>query len=141
MQERWDGTRSGYSKKMSQIILVAIPHTAVRTAIFLLTMASPLSFPMAGTANSPSELDRETRGKRIYIMHCAGCHGVEGKGDGYKLLGADPTNFKSESVRRTSDAELLKSIHNGKNKMPAWKIRLSEQDAQTVLNYIRSLPK
>ncbi|MBI4001606.1 MAG: c-type cytochrome, partial [Nitrospira defluvii] len=30
------------------------------------------------------------KGKTLFSQHCAGCHGSQGKGDGYKLLGPDP---------------------------------------------------
>jgi mono/diheme cytochrome c family protein len=38
-----------------------------------------------------------------------------------------------------SDAELLKTIHEGKPNMPAWKARLSKKDTRDVLAYIRNL--
>src|SRR5512143_3114392 len=30
------------------------------------------------------------RGKTLFVRNCAGCHGSQGKGDGYRLLGPDP---------------------------------------------------
>jgi mono/diheme cytochrome c family protein len=80
-------------------------------------------------------------GKKIYIKHCVGCHGVEGKGDGYKLLGADPAVLSSPSTQQKSDAALLKTIHEGKSAMPPWNVRLSERDSRDVLAYIRTLGK
>jgi hypothetical protein len=38
-----------------------------------------------------------------------------------------------------SDASLLKTIHEGKPMMPAWKLRLSQKDSRDVLGYIRKL--
>ena len=63
------------------------------------------------------------RGKQIFAKYCAGCHGSQGKGDGYQLLGPSPANL----------------IHEGKPNMPAWKHRLSRQDSRDVLTYVRSL--
>ncbi|MCS6897393.1 MAG: cytochrome c [Nitrospira sp.] len=82
---------------------------------------------------------RAGEGKKIYVKYCAGCHGVEGKGDGYKLLGADPAVLSSPSTQKKSDAALLKTIHEGKSTMPPWKVRLSEQEGRDVLAYIRTL--
>lgn len=83
-----------------------------------------------------------TRGKAIFVRHCTGCHGPEGGGDGYSFLrGPDPANLTSPSTRKKSDAELIKSIHDGKPNMPPWKTRLSEKESRDVLAYVRTLAK
>ncbi|MCP9440512.1 MAG: cytochrome c [Nitrospira sp.] len=84
---------------------------------------------------------RTGEGEKIYVKHCIGCHGIEGKSDGYKLLGADPAVLASPSTQRKSDAAVLRTIHEGKATMPPWKIRLSEQEERDVLAYIRTLHK
>lgn len=92
-----------------------------------------------GMAESGNE--RLSRGKTLFAEHCAGCHGIEGKGDGYKILGADPADLTSPAIKKKPDAALLKTIHEGKPNMPSWKVRLSEDDSQDVLAYIRTLAK
>ena len=79
------------------------------------------------------------RGKQIFAKYCAGCHGSQGKGDGYQLLGPSPANLISPTTEERSDDDLLRTIHEGKPNMPAWKHRLSRQDSRDVLTYIRSL--
>jgi mono/diheme cytochrome c family protein len=91
-------------------------------------------------ATDPSQA-RIEKGKIVFVKHCAGCHGAEGKGDGYKLLGADPANLTSPSIKKKSDSALLKTIHEGNPNMPSWKVRLSEQDSRAVLAYIRTMAK
>ena len=81
------------------------------------------------------------KGKKVYAKYCAGCHGAGGDGGGYKLLGSDPANFTSPSMKKKSDSALLKTIHEGNPNMPSWKVRLSEQDSRAVLAYIRTLAK
>ena len=82
------------------------------------------------------------RGKATFFRHCTGCHGPEGGGDGYSFLhGPDPANLTSPSTRKKSDADLLKSIHEGKPNMPPWKTRLSEKESRDVLVYVRTLAK
>ena len=79
------------------------------------------------------------KGEKIFVKYCSGCHGRYGKGDGYRMLGRSPADFTSpESVQKT-DADLLKTIHEGKPNMPAWKLRLSKADSRDVLAYIRNL--
>jgi mono/diheme cytochrome c family protein len=139
MQERLHAMTSVLLEKAREIIYIAIP-SGVMMAVITVAIFS-LTVPGNGNASSQPGSDRMAKGKQIYIKHCAGCHGPEGRGDGYKLLGADPANLTSESIRKQSDATLLKSIHEGKSTMPSWNIRLSQQDVNDVLTYIRLLPK
>ena len=82
------------------------------------------------------------RGKTLFIKYCTGCHGPQGGGDGYKFLrGPDPAKLTSPSTRKKSDADLLKTIHDGKPNMPPWKVRLSEKESRDVLAYVRTLAK
>jgi len=81
------------------------------------------------------------KGKRIFTQYCAGCHGPEGKGDGYLLLGPEPANLTRPATKTKSDAALLQTIHEGKTNMPSWKVRLSENESRAVLAYIRALAK
>ena len=62
-----------------------------------------------------------------------------GQGEGYRLLGPDPADLTSQATTQQSDADLLRTIHEGKPNMPVWKYRLSKQDSRNVLAYIRSL--
>ena len=81
-------------------------------------------------------------GKTLFIKDCTGCHGPQGGGDGYKFLsGPDPAKLTSPSTRKKSDADLLKTIHDGKPNMPPWKVRLSEKESRDVLAYVRTLAK
>ena len=82
------------------------------------------------------------RGKTVFVRYCTGCHGPEGGGDGYRFLrGPDPANLTSPSTRKKSDAELLKTIHDGKPNMPPWNVRLSDEESRDVLAYVRTLAK
>jgi mono/diheme cytochrome c family protein len=45
------------------------------------------------------------------------------------------------STRKKSDADLFKTIHDGKPNMPPWKVRLSGKESGDVLAYVRTLAK
>lgn len=94
-----------------------------------------------GYAGSKAQGGDVARGKTLFARNCAGCHGPEGGGDGYRLLGPDPANLTSPATRRKSDSALLKTIHEGKPNMPAWKGNLSEKQSRDVLAYVRTLAK
>jgi mono/diheme cytochrome c family protein len=45
----------------------------------------------------------------------------------------------SPATKERSEEELIRTLHEGKPNMPAWKYRLSPQDSRDVLAYVRSL--
>jgi mono/diheme cytochrome c family protein len=95
-----------------------------------------------GQAEPKAQSGDVARGQALFIRNCTGCHGPQGGGDGYRLLrGPDPANLTSPSTRKKSDADLLKTIHDGKPNMPSWDLRLSEKESRDVLAYVRTLAK
>jgi mono/diheme cytochrome c family protein len=95
-----------------------------------------------GQAESKAKSGDVARGKTLFARNCASCHGPQGGGDGYRLLGGpDPANLTSPSTTKKSDADLLKTIHDGKPNMPPWKVHLSENQSREVLAYVRTLAK
>ena len=78
----------------------------------------------------------------IYAKKCAKCHGKDGHG---KPDGAP--NLTADSVRSKSDKKLFSLISNGvKNPdpdgddMPAWKGKLSDDEINAAIKYIRNIP-
>jgi mono/diheme cytochrome c family protein len=94
-----------------------------------------------GQAEPKAKSGDVARGKTLFVRNCASCHGPKGKGDGYRLLGPNPANLTSPSTTKKSDADLLKTIHDGKPNMPPWKVHLSENQTRDVLAYVRTLAK
>lgn len=82
------------------------------------------------------------RGKVLFVKYCTGCHGPQGGGDGYKFInGPSPANLASPSVKKKSDADLFKTLHEGKPNMPPWDVRLSKKESRDVVAYVRTLAK
>jgi cytochrome c6 len=80
-------------------------------------------------------------GKNQFASKCAICHGPDGKGNtsiGKSLKIAD---LHSPAVEKMSDADLNNVIANGKNKMPAFKGKLTDAQIDQVISYIRELQK
>ena len=100
-----------------------------------------VGLPLLSNAGQDVQPDAEDliRGKKIFVKYCSNCHGPSGQGDGYRLLGPNPADLTSQATTQQSDADLLRTIHEGKPNMPVWKYRLSKQDSRNVLAYIRSL--
>jgi mono/diheme cytochrome c family protein len=74
-----------------------------------------------------------------YKAKCAGCHGVDGKGNTGpgKALGVH--DFTSEEVTKMSDADLIGIVTTGKNKMPPYGKSLKAADTEALVAFIRGL--
>lgn len=85
-------------------------------------------------------------GKTVYENNCAGCHGVEGNGNGpaAAALTPKPRNFIEAKYKYGGDdAGLTKTIENGVQgtAMPAWKDSLSGDQVKSVVAYIKAFKK
>jgi cytochrome c6 len=80
-------------------------------------------------------------GAALYKTNCNTCHGATGEGDtpAGKMMKAKPLG--GAEIQKATDAELLASITNGKNKMPAFGKKLSADDIKAVVTYIRTFAK
>ncbi len=80
-------------------------------------------------------------GADLYKAKCAMCHGPDGKGDTAmgKRLGIKDRG--SSDVQGKPDAELTSDITKGKGKMPAYEGKLSGDQIQELVKFIRTLKK
>jgi len=78
-------------------------------------------------------------GRRVYVVHCARCHGQQGQGNGPEAFGSKPPPADFSAMRPTY-AEAARVIAEGVpgSAMPAWP-RLTQAEVQAVTFYIRSL--
>ena len=75
----------------------------------------------------------------LYKSKCQACHGPDGRGDtaAGKKLGV--RDFHSPEVAKMSDQELVDITKNGKEKMPGYDKKLSDDQIKDLITYIRSL--
>jgi mono/diheme cytochrome c family protein len=79
--------------------------------------------------------------KKIYVDKCLKCHGEKGKGDGPKAwdLSKKPADYTDkEKMSKFTDADLKKVVKEGKKPMPAFGKKLSDEDIDGVITYIRT---
>ena len=73
-----------------------------------------------------------------YKTNCVPCHGQDGRGSavGKSLHAAD---FHSAQVQQQSDTQLAGVIAEGRGNMPAFGTRLSKDQINALVKYIRTL--
>ena len=92
-----------------------------------------LLFACQETAKQQDDFSSQTpadQGASLYSMHCAQCHGEDGK------LGA--SGAKDLSASKLSDQDILHIIKKGKGAMPSMKALLeTDQNINLVLSHIK----
>lgn len=74
----------------------------------------------------------------LYKAKCQACHGADGKATGVgQKLGAK--DFSSPEVAKMSDPDLSNITKNGKDKMPKYDGKLTDDQIKALVKYIRSL--
>ncbi len=82
-------------------------------------------------------------GRKVYYEHCSVCHGERGKGDGPGAAGLNPppADLTAEHFFHHSDHRLLEWVTHGipGSAMPAFRDRLTLEERQAVISFIRQL--
>jgi len=77
--------------------------------------------------------DATPDGAALYKSKCAMCHGPNGEGK---------TAMKTVQFPKTlSEADIVKTLESGKNKMPSFKGKLSPDEISQVAKYVKTLGK
>jgi len=95
---------------------------------------------LASSAKEYSDAEKQQL-RQLYKDKCSPCHGVDGKGQtpAGKLLKAR-NHTDAEWQKSVSDEQLVHSITHGKDKMPKWGDKLSEEQIRGLVEVvIRSL--
>jgi cytochrome c6 len=78
-------------------------------------------------------------GADTYKGKCAMCHGADGKGDTSIGKAKKIRDLGSADVQGQSDADLTKTITDGKGPMPKYDGKLTADQIKDVVKYIRTL--
>jgi len=110
------------------------------------------SIPIEGAAYIPGQGDPVNpvpadevsveRGRILYSVNCAMCHGSNGEGNGVVggALINPPANLTGDVTQTKSDGTLFLTLSNGiEGKMPALNENLSVRDRWDLVNFIRTL--
>ncbi len=80
-------------------------------------------------------------GGATYKAKCQSCHGADGTPNPgiAKMMGVKPAS--DATVKAHSEDEMIATTTNGKNKMPAFKGKLSDQEIKDSVEYFRTFAK
>src|SRR5215475_8869218 len=103
------------------------------TALLLLVLAVQLN-GLAWPNGSPKETDAGA----LFDKHCATCHGKDGRAKTFKAKFDHARDFTDAKWQaEVTDERIFNSISNGKGKMPAWHKKLSEEQINALVTYVR----
>lgn len=93
----------------------------------LAALCGLLTLPAANAADMRN-------GGRIYNVHCAGCHGADGR----SVIPEAPNFARGERLMQ-SDVALLSSMRIGRGAMPGYVGILSDREILDVVSFLRTL--
>jgi mono/diheme cytochrome c family protein len=83
------------------------------------------------------------KGKKVYVIDCAMCHGD--KGDGKGDMASDIKNVTDftnpDALKNRTDCDLFHTIRHGKGDMPPEGDRVKEDEIWNLVNYVRAFAK
>lgn len=80
-----------------------------------------------------------TNAAQLYAKQCASCHGKDGRSKTTKGKLKHARNLAdAEWQERVSDERIFNSIMNGKGKMPAYGKKLSQEQIEALVIYVRA---
>jgi mono/diheme cytochrome c family protein len=95
-----------------------------------------LTFTLGGFAAAD-----DAAGKSLFNSNCAICHGPNGDGNSPIGKTLNIPDFHSAQAQKMTEAEMKAIVANGKNKMPAFKDKLTDVQIDQVVDYVRHLGK
>jgi mono/diheme cytochrome c family protein len=107
------------------------PQTAIRhvraCAGAMIVLGAALSPATTVSAQDPAKIEA---GENVFNTNCAVCHGDQ-------LVSTGQT-FDLRRLKDGDRARFDNSVRNGKNQMPPWKGKLTDEEIDQVWHYIRA---
>jgi mono/diheme cytochrome c family protein len=94
---------------------------------------------------NPTKGDAEAlkMGEMLYKRHCASCHGRTGLGDGPKARGLKTFagDFSGDFYQNQTDGEHFYKTLVGRDEMPAYQNKVTDEDIWAMVSYMRTFKK
>ena len=130
----------------SRIVLACLALAFLPIAAFSQAKAKPWPVPAEFKSKAnPVKSSAATiaDGKEAYDAKCASCHGKKGLGDGpkAKTLDTPSGDFTTAAFHAQTDGEIFWKTKTGREDMPSYKSKLTDEEIWSAVNYIRTLKK
>jgi len=89
---------------------------------------------LVGLAPLPAPAADIFKGQDVYQLHCASCHGNDGKG-----MVAGTQDLTQSGQLMQSDIDLARKLRDGIPGMPAYRGMLTDAEMRDVIAYLRPL--
>ena len=136
-------------KQIRNLTAIAI-SALIFTAFVAMNMPQdePAPWPVPDeykTMENPTKGDARAlkMGGMLYKRHCASCHGREGLGDGPKArrLETFAGDFSGDYYQNQTDGEHFYKTLVGRDEMPGYENKMSEEDIWSIVSYMRTFKK
>ncbi|MCI0352120.1 MAG: cytochrome c [Acidobacteriales bacterium] len=79
--------------------------------------------------------------EKLWKTKCQSCHAADGSGNTPAGKKVEARDLRLAEIQKQNDAELFEITKKGKNKMPGYDKKLSDQQIKDLVAYIRELGK
>jgi len=104
-----------------------------------ITVAAATQFPsrdLQAQSSNSANAAMVHAGQDLFVQKCMQCHSVN---EGQVTFGPNLYREMRKPQGKKSSAEIRELLKNGKGKMPPFKDKLSPQDTDNLLAYLRTL--
>jgi mono/diheme cytochrome c family protein len=130
------GRRAGVTATMKSAAKPWTPFSSRTRFVALLAVLMCLGATVAGT---PARAAEQDAAEQSFQVHCAMCHGPDGRGDTVIGQSARIPDLHDAAVQQQSDEALAEFIANGKGVMPPFKNSLSSEQIHALVVHVRAL--
>jgi len=120
-------------------------NTLKRVALAAAILCLGLWMISSGRASSPTgapaaSLRAAGDARAVYDKKCAECHGKDGQSHTFRGKHTHSRDLTdSQWQEQVSDERIYNSISNGKGKMPAFSKKLTEDEVNSLVTFVRNL--
>jgi mono/diheme cytochrome c family protein len=112
----------------------------------LMSQSKPWTTPANFKSMKNPVVKNETSNKTglaIFTKNCVFCHGKTGQGNGVKVatLKNFPGDFTVSAFQNLTDGDIFYRIRTGKDEMPKFEGKLSDDDIWNIINFLRTFKK
>ena len=101
--------------------------------------SKPHESPQPATSEPPAPTTGGAAVRELFQRRCVKCHGADGTGKPARDRLPEIPDFTKRSWQaRRSDAQLVATILDGKDEMPSWRGKISQEQARSLVAYVRA---